>query len=708
MKRGKDDDKRMGPMFPRLHVNDAEKGGPRAPPRNKMALYEQLSTPSHRFNHGVLPPNTSEINMVPAASTSQGSGTGRNLRFSHHVLSSTPPFSHVAEMLHSQQPDDGNSNTSSTQLEQRRKVGDEDDFMVPVFVHSSLGKSQNGSDRETPTIFDSNHLVCSKQIQNTGDNNENNNTGIGTNPRQDRKNQNDERLEVSVSGRDHSVRSPRSSLTREKIARPENASLNQQGDFSRLCKDDVCLQQEPTVLLQQNDSRHGESVSELTREIEKRNNPGPIAVSDSYSGDDLNCQGEAEIDSKCHRDETCRSQEFVNGEKSDDISETSMVDSITEVTFTPDDVVGMIGQKRFWKARRAIVNQQRLFALQVFELHKLIKVQRLISASPHLLLENSGYLGKPSSKKLPSEYVLMPPGHVAKCKNDSDKQNHEKEHSAENGVEKASFSLVKNGSQPYIYGPYLGNPTPIPMPTDSKLGPWCFNLSLGNQLLVPVMSPSEGLVYKPYTAPGVMESSGGGQHPFGAIPFNGNFINPCYGVPASHHPHGNGVIPGFPPVGHGYFPPYAMPSINPPVYGSAVEQMNCVLGSRSQGHSGGLSGVGANFNLQHQSSSKVLTKKRGSISQVIKPRASRESGVPRRTASSPSEKVQKLGTVGDAEEKDAIHPFPMAPATPEGPLETGQQTRVIKVVPHNPRSATESVARIFQSIQEERKKYDSN
>lgn len=43
----------MGPLFPRLHVNDAAKGGgPRAPPRNKMALYEQFTVPSHRFSGG--------------------------------------------------------------------------------------------------------------------------------------------------------------------------------------------------------------------------------------------------------------------------------------------------------------------------------------------------------------------------------------------------------------------------------------------------------------------------------------------------------------------------------------------------------------------------------------------------------------------------------------------------------------------------------
>lgn len=72
MKRGKDDEKMMGPMFPRLHVNDTEKGGPRAPPRNKMALYEQFSIPSQRFNPGPLPlnPNTSS-NTAPPASSSQ-------------------------------------------------------------------------------------------------------------------------------------------------------------------------------------------------------------------------------------------------------------------------------------------------------------------------------------------------------------------------------------------------------------------------------------------------------------------------------------------------------------------------------------------------------------------------------------------------------------------------------------------------------------
>lgn len=44
--------KEIIPMFPRLHVKDVEQGGPKAPPRNKMALYEQLAIPSQDFASG--------------------------------------------------------------------------------------------------------------------------------------------------------------------------------------------------------------------------------------------------------------------------------------------------------------------------------------------------------------------------------------------------------------------------------------------------------------------------------------------------------------------------------------------------------------------------------------------------------------------------------------------------------------------------------
>lgn len=49
MKRRKDEEKVEGILFPRLHVNDTiRKEEPKPPPRNKMALYEQLRIRSER------------------------------------------------------------------------------------------------------------------------------------------------------------------------------------------------------------------------------------------------------------------------------------------------------------------------------------------------------------------------------------------------------------------------------------------------------------------------------------------------------------------------------------------------------------------------------------------------------------------------------------------------------------------------------------
>ncbi|KAL5697683.1 Protein EARLY FLOWERING [Ranunculus cassubicifolius] len=79
MKRGKDDEKNMSPMFPRLHVSDTEKGGPRAPPRNKMALYEQLSIPSQRFNY--VPRNNAAPLVPVVTSLSQ-----KESKFVSHVV----------------------------------------------------------------------------------------------------------------------------------------------------------------------------------------------------------------------------------------------------------------------------------------------------------------------------------------------------------------------------------------------------------------------------------------------------------------------------------------------------------------------------------------------------------------------------------------------------------------------------------------------
>ncbi|RVX17545.1 Protein early flowering 3 [Vitis vinifera] len=321
--------------------------------------------------------------------------------------------------------------------------------------------------------------------------------------------------------------------------------------------------------------------------------------------------------------------------------------------------------------------QQRVFAVQVFELHRLIKVQRLIAGSPHLMVDESAYLGKPSlksspAKKLPLEYVVKPPPNMVMHKDDYERASHQLECSAENAVGKTHLPSVKNGNPPSNYGPYIGNPPPAPAPTDSKMGPWCYPQPPGHQWLVPVMSPSEGLVYKPYPGPGFMSTVCGGCGPMGPAPMT-----------VMNHP---------------------------TISGSAVEQMNRFAGHGSLSQSGQLSGGGASFNMQHQNSCNVPTPKRA-IPQGVKFPMSKDSEFQGSTASSPSEREQQVGTGDTAEGRDPLPLFPMAPAAiPAGdpqPNGTDQPTRVIRVVPHNPRSATESAARIFQSIQDERKQLDS-
>ncbi|KAL4567257.1 hypothetical protein LXL04_022836 [Taraxacum kok-saghyz] len=132
MKRGVDENNK-GPMFPRLHVNDTEKGGPRAPPRNKMALYEQLSIPSQRLNGGLLP-----INPNPTSS-SQGGMSQRGSFFSHHQTPSPHPVDKI------------NNRYSDLNNQEQKKKQEDDDFRVPILNKQSginLDCNQNHQNKD--------------------------------------------------------------------------------------------------------------------------------------------------------------------------------------------------------------------------------------------------------------------------------------------------------------------------------------------------------------------------------------------------------------------------------------------------------------------------------------------------------------------------------------------------------------------------------
>lgn len=312
-----------------------------------------------------------------------------------------------------------------------------------------------------------------------------------------------------------------------------------------------------------------------------------------------------------------------------------------------------------------------------------------------------------------------------RCSGEPQKPTHPVEFSAENAIGQTPVFTNTSAS-------------PLGPPAVLSLGKWCptqHHAPGQQQLLIPVMSPSEGLVYKPYPRP--VFSSTGLSGPSCSSPITmSNFGNPAHGFPAIQ---GMGFIPGIPHAGHSYFPTYGMPimSLGDSSQGSgfisAVEQVNGPT-DPAPGIQTGQVLRQEPKNLQHQSTSinnnVPVPKTAPTVARLRALKASNlqgstESGPendkaePTQTGSSHqpcppnelggtelgsfSESAKDPGNVRSIDGKDELPLFPMAPAA----ADADRSTRVIRAVPHNARSASASAARIFRSIQEERKQYGS-
>lgn len=715
MRRGKEEEKiSSSPMFPRLHVNDADKGGPRAPPRNKMALYEQLSTPSQRFNSSSLPPQSGR-NLGP-----QGVGHEGNVFSPVYAAPSAPAYS--VEEVNPRSFDGENMRTSEGEFERRssrhlnfnsanavgsvtecsalhqrgsnmnscqKRVDDDDgDFMVPTFVNSENALYRNKDttgEKKRLTILQANsaqnvcHATFNSSVQLPSSLDvplEQTSTSDAKSGKPERK-CNEENLIDAVVMEVHAEKN---------LSQPEAGE--KPAESSRLVKSTSDLEHAVSRCIRQESCGNGAL-------------DGPIARSESQSKASHGHRS-MNVDVICNRtsyDKENRSLGQNDADKNDEMSDTSMVDSVSGLEISPDDVVGVIGPKQFWKARRAIVNQQRVFAVQVFELHRLIKVQKLLAASPHLLLEEN-FCATPQKvpiKNLPIEPYSKSQSQTVKQKDDSQKPNQNTDYRFTESTGVAPLSAHNDvlnkvaGESPRCAEPYSGNTHPVPPASENRSNPWCFQPP-AHQWLVPVMSPSEGLIYKPYAGP-CPPTTG-----FTA-PVYGNYspmsLPPGYTVPPC--PQQNmGVLSGAPPIAPNYLPtPYGLPAMNPMISNSAVEQMSPMAGPRP--------------NLQTEQNSRSscnmsFPKSDAFTGRPWKAHASKDSELQGSTASSPCERAQGEG-------RDALPLFPMAPtaeasAQPSESNSKEHQTRVIRVVPHNARSATESAARIFRSIQEERQQLD--
>ncbi|PIA64532.1 hypothetical protein AQUCO_00100188v1 [Aquilegia coerulea] len=746
MKGGKDEKMMMDPLFPRLHVNDTEKGGPRPPPRNKMGLYEQFRVPSPRSSPKLplLHSRSTSSTSLPSASSSQGSQRKKTLLSATSIpaRSSAKEVNcttcNAASSLSSEACDSFVPNgISDLKTSCAQKLGDGDDFRVPASFHSGSttcsSKHQLSMAEDIPNPSSPGHPVscvlksptttCNSaiQLQNL-DKHLTHTSMTDLTSRQHVGHQHEKIMEgssISNSCRQKSVFHPSLSVNYEP-SQCTGSYSNQSYMYSpiddpvRVRNSDSLLLREHRPGLQENASSNPCIVVESLKDVGTRSASscdGGLCSRTPLRNDHRHPNGAEDGNKNC-KDSVHGSQQLADADREDNISENSIVDSISGLEISPDDVVQEIGQKHFWKARSMMANQQRLFSGQIFELHRLVTVQRLIAGSPHLLLDDYLYLHKTSANKIPSEYVPKSPPQIIKQKDDSRTRNQRSVNATEDAVKKPPVPSAGfdngSGTQNPSCGVTSGNFPPAPVFPNREASPWCFHPPSGNQWLVPVMSPSEGLVYMPYagsfpTNAAFVPPIYGGGGPMTLSPQAGGFLNPAYGPPLLY-PQFMGAYsvpnPGtqayYPPT---YFPPYGMPIISPvPTF----EEVSPLAGVQLHRQAKQLPTEDVSDISHCEIPCNVLNRKGGGGSSYT-----RNHQLQVIDATNTCNKEVELDACQVSEGRDG-YPLKAPEGSSAQPFQarsSNQQAQVIKVVPHNSRSATESVARIFRSIQEERQQY---
>ncbi|KAL2338004.1 hypothetical protein Fmac_012450 [Flemingia macrophylla] len=702
MRGGIEEGKEISPMFPRLHVKDAEKGGPKAPPRNKMALYEQLSTPSQIFSSGSPSLFPLPLRNYTGPTASSHINSSPSIQFGTSIAPSILPQKSQAynskrsNLTKFSQDDFINSENSLKTLD------GEDAFITSGPAHAKNSYCSIMHSNKDEDKFGRCNLSYSlkslysfrKKVNSLG--------AVELKSAQYGKNQMTEHTEVSQLGHkleeglSHSLDGfgdiPNASLI--SLVEGENSkSMNKE---HRYLKNEIqCISVDSLKTLQGSSVHTLKEHAAFGDKINSRDHP----IEKPTDSDVHKCPRESEIGRTFFPDKGDGNENEETTRHCGALNKTNS-DCTMVMDISPDHVVEAIGEQQFWKARKTIMNQQKIFVMQVFELHRLIKVQRLIAGSPHILLEDNLLLNKPPSKtsttkKFQSDdFVSKKPSSVVKIDSKSGKAI-PIEHVTTNAFGKIPLPCVNNitkGQANQLSKCHeLGNLAIASADSNSKQSPSYVYPPPGNQWLVPVMSPSEGLVYKPIIGP---------------CPPNAGFMAPIYGTcgtvsfnpgskdasldaalaPSSQQKFGILSGPSLPQ----FLPPPFMPPSS--ISASAVEQMGQSNGPENH-HSCGE----VNSAILHQSSSNISSP----TSQVMSINIStyhsvKDKELQRSTASSPSKRTSG----------ELLSLFPLAPTfcqTEDRSTQVEQQSRVIKAMPHNPKSATESAARIFRSIQEERK-----
>lgn len=204
----------------------------------------------------------------------------------------------------------------------RRKKSDEEDFRVPIFNHSlqsqECGKYGNDPVQENVSPSNPSGVIRPLKFHKFK-----RTDMLESNARQEGKSQTEKKSKEFASDRAKAISNSSSiekqidsSVCREPRDSPDN-SVDR-------------LQTSGTI---EPELRTTSVLAKGSAALDERNSAAPL---------------------RSHK-RSFRSVPLRNLERADSVSEISVVESITGLDMTPDDVVGIIGQKHFWKARKAIL-----------------------------------------------------------------------------------------------------------------------------------------------------------------------------------------------------------------------------------------------------------------------------------------------------------------------------------------------------------------
>lgn len=251
----------------------------------------------------------------------QGGGNDRGMFFARQLH----PI-HPSEMQYSQYSE---LSTPLAQVEQRKKM-DEDDYVVPIFIQPvEVDKFNSGIWQQKFSPCSPPNLHPSLKLQKA------NETGMFVHSIvQEEGSKKGENSNESLAGQKQTV----SSISHEPGIRLR-ADDSGQPDLcveSRLSSDG------------QNTAARGANMEVAAKTISSDSEEASLLG-------DLNIVHDLSDDTGSHEDESCRPPEMGSLERGDSISESSVLDTESSMDITPDDIVGILGQKHFWKARRAIM-----------------------------------------------------------------------------------------------------------------------------------------------------------------------------------------------------------------------------------------------------------------------------------------------------------------------------------------------------------------